>query len=113
MRRSLAIAEKERGPEHPIVGTALNQLAGVLRAQRRYGEAEALYRRSIAISEKALGQEHPTVGNVLNGLAELYRDLAVARAAKNRAVKGGSDNPFSNPMLVAKLGPQPRTCGVR
>ena len=73
MRRGLAIAEKERGPEHPVVGTVLNQLAWVLRAQRRYAEAEPLYKRSIAINEKALGQEHPTVGKDLNGLAELYR----------------------------------------
>ncbi len=55
-----------------MVGTSLNNLAELYRAQGRYTEAESLYKRSIAISEKALGPEHPDVATSLNNLAELY-----------------------------------------
>ena len=56
------------------MGTSLNNLAELYRAQSRDAEAGPLYRRSIAIFEKALGLEHPSVGTSLNNLAELYRD---------------------------------------
>src|SRR5262249_35848233 len=46
------------------------------REQRRYAEAEPLYKRAVAINEKALGAEHPSVATDLNNLAELYRNQA-------------------------------------
>jgi len=61
------------GEDDPRLGTSLNNLAGLYRAQGRYGEAEPLYQRSLAILEKALGPEHPDVAVSLNNLAELYR----------------------------------------
>ena len=73
IKRSLAIAEKALGPEHPDVGTALNNLAVLYRSQGRYAEAEPLYKRSLAIREKALGPDHPDVGTSLNNLAVLYQ----------------------------------------
>jgi CHAT domain-containing protein len=63
--------EKALGPEHPDVATALNNLAGLYRAQGRYAEAEPAYKRSLAIREKALGPEHPAVATALNNLAWL------------------------------------------
>ena len=48
-RRALAIDEKAFGPDHPDVATALNNLAALLRATNRLGEAEPLYRRALAI----------------------------------------------------------------
>ena len=72
-QRALAIGEKALGPEHPEVGTRLNNLAMLYRAQRRYAEAEPLQKRALAISEKALGPEHPAVGTSLNNLALLYK----------------------------------------
>jgi tetratricopeptide (TPR) repeat protein/CHAT domain-containing protein len=72
-KRALAIYETARGPDHPDVGTALNNLAFLYRVHGRYAEAEPLYKRSLAIREKALGPEHPDVGTTLNNLAELYR----------------------------------------
>ena len=59
-RRSLAIWEKQLGPDHPHVATSLNDLAALHRAIGRYGEAEPLYRRSLAIDEKRLGATTPT-----------------------------------------------------
>jgi tetratricopeptide (TPR) repeat protein len=71
-RRALAIREKALGPDHPDVGTSLNNLAGLYVEQGRYAEAEPLYKRSLAIREKALSYDHPDVAASLN-LAELYR----------------------------------------
>ena len=48
-RRALAIWERSLGPDHPNVASALNNLAGVLRAKNRLGEAEPLLRRVLEI----------------------------------------------------------------
>jgi esterase/lipase superfamily enzyme/tetratricopeptide (TPR) repeat protein len=78
-KRSLAIREKALGPNHPDVGTLLNNLAELYRVQGRYADAEPLYKRGLAIREKALGPNHPDVGTSLNTLAALY--LAQGRYA--------------------------------
>ena len=70
---SLALAERLHGPDHPAVGTSLNNLAQLYLEQGRYVEAEPLYKRSLAIREKALGPDHPAVGTALNNLASLYQ----------------------------------------
>jgi tetratricopeptide (TPR) repeat protein len=72
-QRALELAERQFGPDHPEVGTALNNLAELFRQQRRYVDAEALTERSLSIYEKALGPEHPSVATALNNLAGLYR----------------------------------------
>ena len=80
-KRALAISEKALGPDHPDVGSSLNNLAMLYESQGRYAEAEPLYKRALAISEKALGPDHPDVGSSLNNLAMLYfvqRDWARA-----------------------------------
>ena len=60
-RRSLAIREKQLGPDHPDVATSLNNLADLYRSMGRYAEAEPLYRRSLAIREKrSSGPTTPT-----------------------------------------------------
>jgi CHAT domain-containing protein/Flp pilus assembly protein TadD len=68
----LAIYEGRRGPDHPDVARALNDLAELYRNTGRYAEAESLYRRSLAIKEKTLGKDHPGVAISLNNLASLY-----------------------------------------
>ena len=88
-RRSLAIYERALGPDHPSVGTSLNNLAELYRAQGRYAEAEPLYRRSLAIREKALGPDHPDVGTLLNNLAVMYENqgrYAEAEPLQRRSV---------------------------
>jgi tetratricopeptide (TPR) repeat protein len=55
-KRALAIAEKALGPDHPNVGTTLNNLAELYRAQGHDAEAEPLKKRAQAISQKSLGQ---------------------------------------------------------
>jgi tetratricopeptide (TPR) repeat protein len=49
------------GTEAPQTATALNNLALTYSAQRRYAEAEPLFRRAIEIGEKTLGKDHPSV----------------------------------------------------
>jgi len=71
-QRSLEFSEKALGPDHPVVATALNNLAELYKARDNYAEAEPLSRRSLAISEKALGPDHPDVGITLDNLAGLY-----------------------------------------
>ena len=71
-KRSLAIREKALGPDHPAVGTSLNNLAALYFKQGRYADAEPLFRRSLAIWERALRPHHPNIANSLNHLTELY-----------------------------------------
>jgi hypothetical protein len=64
-------------PDHPDVATDLNNLAGLLRATNRLGEAEPLYRRGVQILiefRRRTGYEHP---NFRAGRAN-YSDLLEA-----------------------------------
>ena len=70
--QALALAESKSGPDHPDVGTSLNNLAALYRVQGRIAEAEPLYYRALAIREKTLGPDHPEVGESLNNLALFY-----------------------------------------
>jgi hypothetical protein len=73
MRRALAIDEHSFGKELPEVATALNTLAGLLKATNRLAEAEPLMRRALAIDEQSFGKEHPEVATDLNNLAQLLK----------------------------------------
>jgi tetratricopeptide (TPR) repeat protein len=68
LERALAIREKALGTGHPLVGESLNNLALVYADQRKYGEAEELYKRALTIREQALGKNHSDVGQTLNNL---------------------------------------------
>ena len=72
-KRVVAIYERQLGPGHRDVGTALNNLAELYRIQGRAAEAEPLFRRGLAIRERALGPGHPDVAQTLNNLAWLYQ----------------------------------------
>jgi len=72
-KKSLEIAEKNVGPDHPDVAISLNNLAMLYQTQGQYTLAEPLYKRSLAISEKSLGPDHPDVARSLNNLAALYK----------------------------------------
>jgi hypothetical protein len=63
--------------------------------QRRFAEAEPLFKRSLAITEKALGPDHPVVAASLEAMARLYRATnrekeaqeLESRAARIRSMK--------------------------
>jgi tetratricopeptide (TPR) repeat protein len=70
----LAIRERFYGPDDPDVAQSLNNLALLLKATNRLGEAEPLFRRALAIDEQRYGPDHPSVATALNNLAGLLRD---------------------------------------
>ena len=70
----MAIFEKSFGADHPHVAVAINNLAQLLQATNRLGEAEPLMRRALAIDEASFGPEHPEVARDLNNLAQLLQD---------------------------------------
>lgn len=89
-RRLLLIAEKRYGPDHLIVGRALNNLALMVGAQGQAKEAEGLFARSLAIREKALGPDHPDVAQIHNNLGVNYRGqnrFAESEGAFKRALE--------------------------
>ena len=55
-RQIVFLLEKTVGTEHLDLASPLNILADVCQAQRRYSEAETLYRRALAMNENFLGQ---------------------------------------------------------
>ena len=78
-----AIAEKAMGPDHPDVGTDLNNLAGLLDAKGDYAGAEPLYRRALEICEKALGPDHPNTVIVRKNLKQLLEKEHAQEVKKN------------------------------
>ena len=87
--RALAISERVLGAENPGIAPDLNNLGGLLRAQRDYAGARPLHERALAICERALGAEHPDTAHSLSGLAGLLEDqgdLAGARPLRERAL---------------------------
>ena len=73
-QRSLALAERRHGREHPNVATALNTLGSLYAREHRYAEAEQAYKRALEIREKTLGPDHPDTVASLNKLAGLYQE---------------------------------------
>ena len=72
-QKSLALREKEFGPEDANVAMPLNDLGTIHYNLGQYPVAELLYKRSLAIREKTLGPDSAEVATVLNNLGELYR----------------------------------------
>jgi tetratricopeptide (TPR) repeat protein len=74
--RLLELARQEAegfGSNDVRLASSLEILAELYRAQKRYGDAEPLYRRALAIREKSQGPEHSAVAETLSGLGDLYR----------------------------------------
>jgi len=69
-----AVQEAGRfGPDDPRLGTTLNSLGLVYRAEKKYGEAEGVYRRALGIMETAYG-DSIDVGNVNFNIASVMFD---------------------------------------
>ena len=106
-RRLVELREKMFGPEDPVVGIALSNLAEIYRAKKKYDEAQPLYRRSLAILERDPKANSQSLSNVLEALAEFaftkrdYKSssgfLARALAVKEAAV--GMADPSLIPLL--------------
>lgn len=72
-QKTVADAEKARGPAHRDVAAALNNLGHVHASLGHDGEAEPLYKRSLAIFEKVGGLDSADAAPLLNNLAALYQ----------------------------------------
>ncbi len=70
-KRSLAILETARGPQHPTVSMVLSNLARLYGLQDRDNEAETYYRQSLAISEKTSGSHPGSTAFILEGIAAI------------------------------------------
>jgi CHAT domain-containing protein/Tfp pilus assembly protein PilF len=62
------------GSNHPNYAAALYNLANVYTAQRKYAEAEGLYKRALPIFEHARGANQPELAATLNNLANVNAD---------------------------------------
>ena len=62
---AVALAEQERGPDHPMLATSLTNLAIPLGAVGRTDEAIATVDRAIEIVARTKGADHPSMGYLL------------------------------------------------
>jgi tetratricopeptide (TPR) repeat protein len=69
---ALQVAE-QFGPQDPRLAVSLNNMARLRQAQKRYGDAEALYNRALLISETERGHEHLDTAVCLSNLAGLLQ----------------------------------------
>jgi tetratricopeptide (TPR) repeat protein len=60
------------GTNHPNTATALNNLAGLLTAQKNYVEAEESYKRALEIRLRTLGIDHPATISTIQHIGSLF-----------------------------------------
>lgn len=68
-KQALDLREKALGPNHELIATSLNNIAGIYRGKHRYADAEALYRRSLKILENRFGVESRYLTDTIEHLA--------------------------------------------
>lgn len=69
-----ALALIENSPEHgKLLCEGLDHYADLLQAQRKFQEAEPVYRRCVSVCEQVHGREHPHVAERLSDFAVLFR----------------------------------------
>ena len=83
MRRALAIDEASYGAAHPDVARDLNNLAQLLHATNRLGEAEPLMRRPVVIFlmfQRDTGHPHPHRDAALTNYTILLQEMGRGEA---------------------------------
>ncbi|WP_031246772.1 tetratricopeptide repeat protein, partial [Mesorhizobium sp. LNJC395A00] len=76
VRQSLQEFEAHLGPNHLNVADALEDLGNILRAGRRYEEADAAYQRCLTIRSDAFGLVNPRTASILHRQAAVAFELA-------------------------------------
>jgi hypothetical protein len=86
------------------VATSLHSLGLVLEAERRWADAEPLFREALASRRKLLGEVHPAVADSLNRLVSVLRQqgkldeaktlLDASPAAAEKATSAQADKPL-------------------
>jgi len=108
-KQSLAMREKDLGPNDPDVAASLKTLAKLECRDKNFSSARDLLTRALAIDEKALGAESPTVASILQDLAMVYErqrnygkaEKFYTRALGIRQQKLGLQHPSTADTLVA------------
>ncbi len=74
LKRVLSMVEKEKDPDNDnrFLPTILDNLAVVYRAQKKFTDAETLYKRAIPLWEQVAGPEDSDTATSINNLAALY-----------------------------------------
>jgi eukaryotic-like serine/threonine-protein kinase len=70
---TLALAERELGPEHPATLTVLTHLGKLATDEGRFADARTLYERALAVRERVAGEDHPDVARGLQNLGQVLR----------------------------------------
>jgi tetratricopeptide (TPR) repeat protein len=73
LETAIAAEEAAHGRSTPAVARELVDLAGLLRADGRYAEAQALCERALIIEDQALGRKDPETIRTARELAAIYR----------------------------------------
>src|SRR5262249_49614388 len=96
---TLRSARRVLGNEHMTTLIAVNNLALIYRAEKRYKEAEPLYFENVEGSRRIYGSEHPeTVVGIVN-LAGLHRtigDCAKVGAEAGEAIRAMESHDFGD-----------------
>ncbi len=62
-------------PNHPDIGTSMNNLAAVLEKLNRLKQSEELYREALIFRKANLKPNHPDIGTSMNNLAYVLLSL--------------------------------------
>ena len=81
-RTTLAMMEKEYGPDHPMLLRPLTDVAVLNSLLGNVSEADAFFQRAQAISDKALPPDHPSRVTLLANYAEFLRRTGEKTRAK-------------------------------
>ncbi len=84
-RRSLAIGEKYLNPDQSDLRPRLLGLADTLRAERKYDQAEPLYKRALDNVKKSLGIDSIEAADILDKYAALLNDMQRPDEAKSQS----------------------------
>jgi tetratricopeptide (TPR) repeat protein len=66
------MVERNDGPNHPNLAPHLDRLGMLYYLEKRYADAETVYRRSLAIWENLMGADNPELATTLENLAVAY-----------------------------------------
>jgi hypothetical protein len=70
-REAIIFSKRNFLPNHPEIGTIMNNLASVLQSQNRLNEAEVLYREALNYRIKYLEANHPYIGTSIKNLDDV------------------------------------------
>jgi tetratricopeptide (TPR) repeat protein len=80
---TLALAEREYGPDHPQVAAAVTLLARWHADSGNFAAARTGFERALAIRERAFGPDHPLVAESLGDLGIVLDELGDAAGAES------------------------------